>query len=87
MMCRLSSCVAPRLSNHLLAHFGSCNDCDIFTHSAPCSFNNDPEVVSLVASVLPITALCQMFTGVTAIGSGIVMARGMQGVGALVSLR
>lgn len=49
-------------------------------------FNSDPEVVSLVASIIPLLANVQIFDTTSAIVSGILRARGMQGVGALLSL-
>ncbi|KAL4073511.1 MATE efflux family protein [Scleroderma citrinum] len=49
-------------------------------------FNDDPEVVSIVASVLPITALSQMFDGMNNVGGGVLRARGMQVAGAWLNL-
>jgi MATE family multidrug resistance protein len=41
-------------------------------------FNDDPEVVSLVASVLPLVALFQVFDGLGATTGGVLRARGRQ---------
>ncbi|KAG6899947.1 hypothetical protein C0993_005070 [Termitomyces sp. T159_Od127] len=41
-------------------------------------FNDDPEVVSLVASILPLVALFQVFDGNAAVTDGILRARGKQ---------
>lgn len=49
-------------------------------------FNNDPEVVSIVASVLPITAVYQVFDGTNNVGGGVLRARGMQVIGAWLNL-
>ena len=49
-------------------------------------FNDDKEVVSLVASILPIVALFQVFDALSACTSGILRARGKQGTGALLNL-
>jgi len=49
-------------------------------------FNNDPEVVSLVAAILPIVALFQVFDGVSAVTAGILRAMGKQFTGALLNL-
>ncbi|KAG2159453.1 MATE efflux family protein [Suillus bovinus] len=49
-------------------------------------FNNDPEVVALVATILPVAALFQMPDFACAITSGILRARGKQFTGALLNL-
>ncbi|KIK15434.1 hypothetical protein PISMIDRAFT_115194 [Pisolithus microcarpus 441] len=49
-------------------------------------FNDDPDVVRLVSSILPIAALFQVFDGTNAIAGGIFRARGMQMTGALLNL-
>ncbi|KIJ61489.1 hypothetical protein HYDPIDRAFT_169720 [Hydnomerulius pinastri MD-312] len=49
-------------------------------------FNDDPEVVSLVASILPLVALFQVFDGTSGITGGIFRARGQQSKGALLNL-
>jgi MATE family multidrug resistance protein len=48
--------------------------------------NDDPEVVTLVASILPLVAMYQVFDGIAAVTSGILRARGKQLVGALLNL-
>ncbi|EGO29178.1 hypothetical protein SERLADRAFT_456573 [Serpula lacrymans var. lacrymans S7.9] len=49
-------------------------------------FNDDPEVVTLVASILPLVALFQVFDAVSAVTAGILRARGKQFTGALLNL-
>ncbi|KAG6860467.1 hypothetical protein C0995_010758 [Termitomyces sp. Mi166 len=49
-------------------------------------FNGDPEVVSLVASILPLVALFQVFDGNAVVTDGILRARGKQVTGALLNL-
>ncbi|KAG6876375.1 hypothetical protein C0993_003593 [Termitomyces sp. T159_Od127] len=49
-------------------------------------FNGDPKVVSLVASILPLVALFQVFDGNAAVTAGILRARGKQVTGALLNL-
>lgn len=58
----------------------------VFRHSWGYLFNNDPEVVSLVATILPIVALFQVFDGVSAVTAGILRAVGKQFTGALLNL-
>ena len=41
-------------------------------------FNNDPQVVALVASILPLVALFQVFDGISAVTGGILRAQGKQ---------
>ncbi|RDX46702.1 MATE efflux family protein [Polyporus arcularius HHB13444] len=49
-------------------------------------FNDDPYVVSLVASILPLVALFQVFDGLGAITAGILRSVGKQFTGALLNL-
>ncbi|KAG5634975.1 hypothetical protein H0H81_000164 [Sphagnurus paluster] len=49
-----------------------------FRNSWGYLFNNDPEVVTLVASILPLVALFQVFDGNAAVTAGILRARGKQ---------
>ncbi|KAE9395988.1 mate-domain-containing protein [Gymnopus androsaceus JB14] len=49
-------------------------------------FNNDEDVAVMVASVLPLVALFQVFDGNAGITGGILRARGKQGTGALLNL-
>jgi len=49
-------------------------------------FNNDIQVIELVASILPIVALFQVFDGNAAVTAGILRARGKQVTGALLNL-
>ncbi|KAH8083292.1 MATE efflux family protein [Cristinia sonorae] len=49
-------------------------------------FNDDAEVVTLVASILPIVSLFQVFDGLSAVSGGILRAMGKQFTGALLNL-
>lgn len=48
--------------------------------------NDDPEVVALVASILPLVAMYQVFDGITAVTGGVLRAQGKQLVGALLNI-
>ncbi|KAG2359531.1 mate-domain-containing protein [Suillus spraguei] len=48
--------------------------------------NDDPEVVTLVASILPLVAMYQVFDGIAAVTAGILRAQGKQLVGALLNI-
>ncbi|KAI0777513.1 MATE efflux family protein [Trametes elegans] len=58
----------------------------VFRHSWAHLFNDDPSVVSLVAAILPLVALFQVFDGLSAITSGILRSVGKQFTGALLNL-
>ncbi|KAG8781578.1 hypothetical protein FRC12_021733 [Ceratobasidium sp. 428] len=58
----------------------------IFRHNWARLFNDDKEVISLVASVLPLVALFQIVEGVTCVTDGVLRARGMFLFGALVNV-
>ncbi|KDQ60317.1 hypothetical protein JAAARDRAFT_56234 [Jaapia argillacea MUCL 33604] len=58
----------------------------VFKDSWGHLFNDDPDVVSLVASILPLVALFQVFDGLSAVTSGIFRARGKQFTSALLNL-
>ncbi|TFK47550.1 MATE efflux family protein [Heliocybe sulcata] len=58
----------------------------VFRNSWAYLFNNDPEVVKLVASILPLVALFQVFDGLGATTGGILRARGKQFTGAMLNL-
>ncbi|KAJ3495861.1 hypothetical protein NLJ89_g10567 [Agrocybe chaxingu] len=49
-------------------------------------FNDDPAVVTLVADIMPLLALFQVFDGTSAVTGGILRARGKQFFGALLNL-
>ncbi|KAH0591564.1 hypothetical protein H2248_001620 [Termitomyces sp. 'cryptogamus'] len=49
-------------------------------------FSDDPEVISLVASVLPVIALYQIVEGNAAVTSGILRAKGQQAIGAALNI-
>ncbi len=62
----------------------------IFLSSArnviPCLFTSDPEVIQLVASVLPLCAAFQLFDALATNCSGILQAIGRQNIGGWVNL-
>ncbi|KAJ7098367.1 MATE efflux family protein [Mycena epipterygia] len=58
----------------------------VFRHSWAYLFNDDPVVVELVASILPLVALFQVFDGTSGVTGGILRARGKQMTGALLNL-
>ena len=58
----------------------------IFRNSWARIFNDDPSVISLVSSILPLVALFQIFDGLAGVTSGILRARGKQAIGALLNL-
>ncbi|KAJ1982166.1 ethionine resistance protein [Dimargaris verticillata] len=49
-------------------------------------FNDDPNVAEIVASVMPIMALCQTCDAVAGVGSGILRGQGRQRVGAILNM-
>ncbi|KAF8582566.1 multidrug/Oligosaccharidyl-lipid/Polysaccharide flippase [Ramaria rubella] len=57
-----------------------------FKHKWGFIFNDDPEVVDLVASILPLVALSQVFDGLSVTGGGILRARGRQSTGAVLNI-
>ncbi|KAG6894961.1 hypothetical protein C0992_003753 [Termitomyces sp. T32_za158] len=59
----------------------------IFRTSWAYLFNNDPEVVVLVTSIMPIVAFFQVFDGNVAVTGSVLRARGMQRTGALLNIR
>ena len=56
-------------------------------HSWGHLFNDDPAVVKLVASILPLVALFQVVDGIGAVTGGVLRAQGKQFTGALLNLR
>ena len=58
-----------------------------FRNSWAYLFNNDEEVVVMVASILPVVALFQVFDGISAVTAGILRSIGKQFTGALLNLR
>ncbi|EIW79476.1 multidrug Oligosaccharidyl-lipid polysaccharide flippase [Coniophora puteana RWD-64-598 SS2] len=58
----------------------------VFRNKWAYLFNSDTEVVHLVASVLPLVALFQVFDGICGVTAGILRARGMQFTGAVLNL-
>ncbi|KAF7318306.1 RNA helicase [Mycena chlorophos] len=58
----------------------------VFRHSWAYLFNDDPLVVELVASILPLVAMFQVFDGTAGITGGILRAKGKQMTGALLNL-
>ncbi|KAJ7885100.1 MATE efflux family protein [Mycena olivaceomarginata] len=57
-----------------------------FRNSWAYLFNDDEVVVKLVASILPLVALFQVFDGASAVTGGILRAKGKQMTGALLNL-
>ncbi|CAE6534146.1 unnamed protein product [Rhizoctonia solani] len=49
-------------------------------------FSDEENVVSLAASVLPVVALFQIVDGATAVSNGVLRARGMLGLGAIINI-
>ena len=60
--------------------------CIIFRKNWGYLFNNDPEVVALVATVMPYIALFQITDGVTASTGAILRSLGLHTTGALINL-
>ncbi|PPQ68446.1 hypothetical protein CVT26_006033 [Gymnopilus dilepis] len=58
----------------------------VFRNQWAYIFNNDPEVVALVADILPLVALFQVFDGIAGVTGGILRAEGKQFLGALLNL-
>ncbi|KIY45098.1 MATE efflux family protein [Fistulina hepatica ATCC 64428] len=58
----------------------------VFRHSWGRLFNDDPEVLALVASVLPLVALFQVFDGLGGVTGGIFRAKGQQITGAALNM-
>ncbi|KAF5385183.1 hypothetical protein D9615_000933 [Tricholomella constricta] len=58
----------------------------ILRNSWATLFNNDPEVVKVVAAVIPLIALFQIVDSNAAVTQGILRARGKQFIGALLNL-
>jgi len=58
----------------------------IFRHKWALIFNDDPEVIALVASILPLVALFQVFDGTSAVTGGILRVKGQQLTGALLNV-
>jgi len=58
----------------------------IWRHSWGRIFNDDPAVLALVSSVLPLVALFQVFDGVSGVTAGILRAQGRQTTGAILNV-
>ncbi|KAJ7484512.1 MATE efflux family protein [Mycena latifolia] len=58
----------------------------VFRRSWAYLFSDDPVVVDLVASTLPLVALYQIFDGINGVTGGILRAKGKQMTGALLNL-
>lgn len=50
----------------------------VFRNSWATLFNDDPDVGKLVAHILPLVAMFQIFDGVAGVTNGILRARGKQ---------
>ncbi|EJD39135.1 multidrug/Oligosaccharidyl-lipid/Polysaccharide flippase [Auricularia subglabra TFB-10046 SS5] len=57
-----------------------------FRNSWASLFNDDPDVAKMVARILPLVALFQVFDGIAGVTNGILRARGKQGTGAVINL-
>jgi len=70
--------VAARVSMLLVLIFAGISSAIflIFRHQWGYLFNDDPDVVTLVASILPIVALCQVFSFLNGLSGGIMRAGG-----------
>lgn len=55
-------------------------------HHIPQLFTNDPEVIELVARVLPICAAFQLFDALAALGNGVLRGLGRQEIGGYINL-
>ncbi|ODO05207.1 MATE family multidrug resistance protein [Cryptococcus wingfieldii CBS 7118] len=60
--------------------------CIIFRKNWGYMFNNDPEVVELVASIMPYIALFQIADGVAATAGSVLRSLGLHATGALINL-
>ncbi|KXN71897.1 MATE efflux family protein [Conidiobolus coronatus NRRL 28638] len=56
-----------------------------FKHLLPTIFTKDPEVIDLVASILPFAASYQIFDGLTTVASGILRGQGRHSTGAKIN--
>ncbi|KAF8315345.1 multidrug Oligosaccharidyl-lipid polysaccharide flippase [Clavulina sp. PMI_390] len=57
----------------------------VFRHDWAYIFNDDNDVVVLVAKIMPIVAVFQIFDGLCAVTAGILRSRGRQSLGALLN--
>ncbi|KAG2752800.1 MATE efflux family protein [Suillus brevipes Sb2] len=57
-----------------------------FRQSWAYMVNDDPKVVALVASILPLVATYQVFDGIAAVTGGVLRAQGKQLIGALLNI-
>ncbi|KAJ7636892.1 MATE efflux family protein [Roridomyces roridus] len=58
----------------------------VFRNSWAYLFNDDPVVVNMVAGIIPLVALFQVFDGTSGVTGGILRAKGKQMTGALLNL-
>ncbi|KAG5638933.1 hypothetical protein H0H81_008702 [Sphagnurus paluster] len=83
----LASATSIRIG-HLLALIISLITCMMYMglrHSWARLFNDDPEVIKLVASVIPLIAFFQLMDANAAVGAAILRARGIQFTGAILN--
>jgi len=80
--------VATRMSMLLALIFAGISSAIflIFRHKWGYLFNNDPNVIKLVASIIPLVALFQVFDGLSGVSGGILRARGKQFTGAVLNI-
>lgn len=58
----------------------------VFRYRLPLLFTDDPDVISLVASVMPVCAVMQLFDCLAAISHGLLRGTGMQEFGGYANL-
>ncbi|KAH9958017.1 MATE efflux family protein [Russula dissimulans] len=80
--------VASNVSMLLALGFAGINSAIfmIFRYQWGYLFNDDPSVIRVVASIIPVVALFQVFDGLSGVTGGILRARGKQFTGALLNL-
>lgn len=57
-----------------------------FRYQIPLLFTNDPEVIELVAEVMPICAIMQLFDGIATVAHGLLRGIGRQEIGGYANL-
>lgn len=55
-------------------------------YQIPLFFTQDPEVIEIVASVMPVVAVMQVFDGLAAVSHGLLRGLGRQEIGGYVNL-
>ncbi|THH17466.1 hypothetical protein EW146_g3355 [Bondarzewia mesenterica] len=80
--------LASKVGLVLAVFFGVIVSATFFSarHSWGSLFSDDPDVITLVSSVLPLVALCQVFYGLAGFSNGVLRAKGQQGLGAMLNI-